>query len=217
MTLDDPNTVYLCAFDSKKHLACLSSFEQLLCAEEKKILETFSDSGRMTTFVLGHGLVHQALGLVLNQVPKDIVLSRDAVGKWFVPDQPWHFNLSHSGNWLCLAMSLAGQVGVDIECLSKKRAWENVANKYFSSSELATFYDIAPDQQPVYAASRWVYREAWLKAHGLGVGALRQVIMEDSDVQCNATSIDDQVVVSIVVQSQQKLFFQWVMPSVFLG
>ena len=86
-------------------------------------------------------------------------------GKPYIKDCPYHFNLSHSGDWLLLAVGDA-PVGADIEKITKIRP--KTMEKYFSQSEqervkkngTKAFFEI------------WTQKESYVKYTGEGIKAL---------------------------------------------
>ena len=123
-------------------------------------------------FVAGRNLIRQALSgwMRVDAVPLEI----DDLGKPFcpLPNAP-HFNLSHAGGWMALAMSLQGPVGIDLEDITRQVDLQKLSARYFSEAEqeaLAqgngmTFFEI------------WTRKEAWLKAAGTGI----RVPLKDTD------------------------------------
>ncbi len=93
----------------------------------------------------------------------EIKITRD--GKPYVENCPYHFNLSHSGDWLLLAVGDA-PVGADIEKITKIRP--KTMERYFSQSEqervkkngTKAFFEI------------WCQKESYVKYTGEGIKAL---------------------------------------------
>ncbi len=80
---------------------------------------------------------------------------------YIINDSNFHFNISHSSDYVCLAFS-NNEVGIDIEKHTKNRMY--LAKRYFSPDEqsacvnnIGSFYDI------------WTMKEAYVKARGIGL------------------------------------------------
>ena len=85
-------------------------------------------------------------------------------GKPYLPEHPdIHFNLSHSGPWVVLAMG-DSPVGVDVECFCQNRNVEVLAKRQFT-----------PEEQRFVGSSQerflriWTAKEARLKWDGTGL------------------------------------------------
>lgn len=95
---------------------------------------------------------------------KPASVRHDSLGKPFIVQQaehePWHFNLSHSGQQIAIAFA-SSPVGIDIEYQRdvevKTLAAHYFKNEPWVSHSLATFYQA------------WVCKEALLKAKGIGL------------------------------------------------
>jgi len=74
-----------------------------------------------------------------------------------------HFNLSHSGQWVALAVG-DSPVGVDVECLREGRPIERLARRYFTEEECRR----AGDSQEGFLRI-WTAKESRLKYLGVGL------------------------------------------------
>ncbi len=83
-------------------------------------------------------------------------------GKPRIVDSRWHFNASHSGELMLLALSSI-EVGIDIERVRPIVHLDHLAAKYFPGEPIG-------DRDSFCRA--WVRREALLKAHGIGIRGL---------------------------------------------
>ena len=81
--------------------------------------------------------------------------------------QPIHFNLTHAGNIAALAVSRDYDLGVDLEHMQPIDP--EVANDYFSPSELLILNSLAPDQWLAGFYRCWTSKEALLKGEGMGL------------------------------------------------
>ncbi|QSX32547.1 4'-phosphopantetheinyl transferase superfamily protein [Shewanella avicenniae] len=79
-----------------------------------------------------------------------------------------HFNMSHSRDYLAIAISSRTSVGVDVEQPKSRRNVAEIAQHYFSTEEQQFLASLQSEQQPAMFYRMWVLKEAVLK--GLGVG-----------------------------------------------
>lgn len=102
------------------------------------------------------GLIHRVLGLE----ERDIMTARE--GKPYSPSCLLHFNLSHSGEYVLLAVSSCN-VGADIE--QHGRMTEKVARRVFTPAELK-WLEQEPEERFTVL---WTLKEAVTKALGRGL------------------------------------------------
>lgn len=121
---------------------------------------------KMTCFQLLNG-IPSPLPLQVAYTPK---------GKPYICHVPWHYNLSHSGDYVALAVSDA-PVGIDIQQM--KPYSEALVKRFFSEGEqqsvmgMTLFYTL------------WCRKEAYgkLKGTGLTEDVLRRNMLEEIGVQ----------------------------------
>lgn len=90
-------------------------------------------------------------------------------GKPFLVNYPdFHYNLSHSGTKVLLAVSDAG-IGCDIQQVTGWR--ERVAKRCFTETELAYCLDGTEDERAERFTEVWARKESFVKAIGLGIAA----------------------------------------------
>ena len=64
---------------------------------------------------------------------------------------------------------------MDIEDTTQMRSWDALVAKHYTPEEKAHYGALPEMDRSTYAYQRWVEKEAWLKAHGLGVFALAKM------------------------------------------
>jgi len=124
-------------------------------------------------FILGRGLLRLLLSRYLGCPPAALPLARSDRGKPYLPDQPWHFNLAHSGDLLLYAIA-RHPVGIDVERVRPLKTLA-LARRWFRPSEAAALAALPPVQQPAAFFATWTCKEACVKATGAGLAALRRV------------------------------------------
>ena len=95
---------------------------------------------------------------------EDIEFTYTENGKPHIPESDLEFNVSHSGDWIVLALGRGREIGVDIEQIRKDVDVEAIASRYY-----------APDEQRVVESAGdphaaffriWARKEAFIKASG---------------------------------------------------
>ncbi len=126
------------------------------------------------------------LGVVWEQDPKTLVLTRDAYGRPHLDSGSHHIDLnwSHSGDWLIAACAEGARVGVDIELLRPRPKALALARRFFAPAETAWLSALADDPAALqHAFTRlWCAKEAVLKAHGRGLSFGLEKLRFDLDI-----------------------------------
>lgn len=125
----------------------------------------------ITADMTARAVISEKLGVS----PESVVFIKDELGKPQLKNEALHFNLSHAGKYVALAINESRAVGIDIEkirpvktgmllkvCTQKEI--EYIFGKYVIPGEsledlgvLTRFFEI------------WTYKEAYLKCSGVGI------------------------------------------------
>ncbi|NNF14992.1 MAG: 4'-phosphopantetheinyl transferase superfamily protein [Gemmatimonadetes bacterium] len=85
-----------------------------------------------------------------------------------------HFNLSHSGPKVVIAVAQE-PVGVDIEQLRELPELDGLLRHTLRPAEIAAFEGVPEGRRAESFFAVWTRKEAYLKARGRGIGALKRV------------------------------------------
>jgi 4'-phosphopantetheinyl transferase len=144
----------------------------LLSAEEHARLACFHLLGDRQRFLLARGLLRLLVGAFLDTPAESVGFGRGSFGKPFVVPvagvPPLHFNVSHSGELVLLALSREHEVGVDVEEVRRDQDWEAIAPRVLSCDEYREWIRLDPEERLEAFFRAWTRREAGLKAVGLG-------------------------------------------------
>lgn len=136
----------------------MGSDRLMLSSEEalrRKRLLRITDQMRFTA---AHVLKRLLLSRYLGLCSKNLVFSKNLHGKPYLKDHAIHFSLSHSGDWVTLAIDPVSSVGVDVEVERDARTWDSVVPTIRSA-----------DEEPLSPIKSWTAKEALLKAYGTGL------------------------------------------------
>jgi 4'-phosphopantetheinyl transferase len=165
--------VHVWSVNLDENLDKVCRLERLLAAEERRRAERFQFRSDRERFIVGRGVLRILLGLYLRRDPSAVQLWYNSQGKPGLQrnsdDPDLHFNVAHSGGTAIIAVTAGCAIGVDVERVRTDVEWLELAQRYFSSEEAAAF-DMLPAQQrlPAFFAT-WTRKEAYLKAHGMGL------------------------------------------------
>ncbi|MFW6642006.1 4'-phosphopantetheinyl transferase family protein [Nocardiopsis algeriensis] len=94
------------------------------------------------------------------------------------PARGWEFSVSHSGEWVVLALAEGVPLGVDVERVSEGRDLEGLASYTLGGPELEAWRALGPDERAGAFFGYWSRKEALLKATGHGLsGGLSRVLV----------------------------------------
>jgi 4'-phosphopantetheinyl transferase len=124
-------------------------------------------------FCVAHGATRMILAGYVGGRPADLRYRFGPAGKPALADCPeLEFNLSHSGAWGLLAVTRAGSIGVDIECVRDMPDFMEIARGNFAPKEVATLEGLPEARRLDAFFAGWTCKEAFVKTlgHGLPFG-----------------------------------------------
>lgn len=144
-------------------------FYSILSEDERERANSFKFSRDQRRFTIARGVLRCLISNYLGQTPKSIEI---IYGLWGKPclskDIPLHFNISHSGDHALYAVTRNHEVGIDLEYIDKNLELEDMALHIFSPAELTDWKNLPPQERVNAFFTRWVSKEAFLKASGKG-------------------------------------------------
>ncbi|WP_156104068.1 4'-phosphopantetheinyl transferase family protein [Shewanella mangrovi] len=154
--------------------ANISMLSAALSDRERKTISGFSHEGRRWTALQSRYWLRHYLSIWAQKPLSywDIVTDSQGKPQLSVEQQAQyslHFNLSHSGDYLAIAVSDHAWLGVDIENTKVTRNWSEIAKHYFAESEYQLLQRLPETQQAVMFYRLWVLKEALMKARGTGL------------------------------------------------
>jgi 4'-phosphopantetheinyl transferase len=151
----------------------IAQWRDCLAAAEQAQADRFHFLADQHTYIAAHWLIRQALASVDGLPPADWRFVVEKQGKPVIDpalDRPdLRFNLSHTRGFVACAVSFGTPLGIDVERLSHAAAESDIAERFFSPSELSILRGMAPDQQPDTFLRFWTLKEAFIKATGEGL------------------------------------------------
>ena len=140
-------------------------FQHVLSPTELARAQSFSR--RQREFVATRAFMRLCLARYTNQAPGSLQLAVAEEGKPYLANSSLQFNLSHCANLVALAVGNY-RLGLDIE-IERKRAFMDIAQRYFHPTETAYLGTANTDAQPALFFRFWTLKEALLKALGGGI------------------------------------------------
>ncbi len=150
----------------------LAAWERNLSEAERGKAQRFVQEADRRRAVIGRSVLRQVLAAATGQPAEDLDLAADERGKPVLRGAPPHpgFNVSHSGDWVLVAVAGRGPVGVDVE---QHRAveYDRLVAQCFAPAERAAWQQLEAEDRPRGFFDGWARKEAVVKALGTGLGA----------------------------------------------
>lgn len=102
---------------------------------------------------------------------KDFKISYNAVNKPFLENRQEHISISHSHNWLAIAIHSGHETGVDIELIREKVI--NIKDKFLTEEELK-----AGGHDSVKLTLMWAVKEAVYKTYGKKEVEFKNIVID---------------------------------------
>lgn len=154
--------------DEEPHL---DDLWDLLSMEERDRARRFVRRDDAARYVVGHARLRQWLGGRLHIAPRCLRFIENKHGKPMLdalPSPPL-FNLSHSGDWVLIAIDESNAVGVDVEAIRPNMAEIDDFRGVLAPEEQDWLDRLPADERAQAFARTWVRKEAYIKAIGEGM------------------------------------------------
>lgn len=154
--------------------AIAERLRQLLSPDEHVRANRFHFERDRQHFILGRGYLRSILSGYLEIPPEEIQFSYGAQGKPQLATSsaqihPFNFNLAHSGSLALYAFTRVGEIGVDLEQIRPDFTGDDIAERFFSASEVARLNELSAELRPEAFFNCWTRKEAFIKAIGIGL------------------------------------------------
>lgn len=160
---------YKKVFPSLTEDAFLYYLNKVSTERREKILQMKNPNSQLRSLTAGillQNAICQKMGLSCEETPP-FFIGYEEKGKPYLADYPEiHFNLSHSGDYVCCAVS-DDPVGVDIQKKIKLR--EKLAERFFTPSEKQLLSECEELQREDLFFRMWSIKESYLKLTGEGL------------------------------------------------
>ena len=145
--------------------------QQWLSEQELVRYQRLQIAAQRHRFLLGRWLLRQTLSRYLDKEPAQWQFIENEYGKPALLgiDAQLQCNLSHSGDFIVLALVAGHELGVDIEYSNRARRFQALGERHFSETEVAILQALTGESEQQYFYELWTLKEACLKAVGSGL------------------------------------------------
>jgi 4'-phosphopantetheinyl transferase len=157
----------------------LHAYQSLLSDDECRRVSRFVQQDDAMRFVIGRALARTMLSSFVNVAPQEWPIVIDEHGRPQLASLPSGapdlcFNLSHTPGMVACAVTIAREIGVDVEHVGRHLT-HDVPERFFSAREVADLRALPDAEQAIVFFDYWTLKEAYIKARGLGLALpLRQ-------------------------------------------
>ena len=147
-----------------------SNMTHLLSVDERERAARFRFDRDRRHYSVARAILRSLLAHYTGMPAAGIQFSYNAHGKPVLPgNHPCRFNVSHSHGWALYGFALERDVGVDIERIRPDLAGLEIAQRFFSATEVEALQSVAKADLATAFFNCWTRKEAFIKANGLGV------------------------------------------------
>lgn len=143
-----------------------------LSTDEHARAERFVKARDGRKFVRCRGALRAILGGLTDVDPREVAFQVGPGGKPMLPDGPWRFNVSHSGELALIAVAKDVELGVDVEQYRPIQQSDRIVESYFTAAESAEFRRLDEGDRAEAFIRGWTRKEAVVKAQGVGLAGL---------------------------------------------
>ena len=138
--------------------------------QESTQANKFSNSLLKNRYIIAHGRLREVLASYLNTPAERLIFDKYPHGKPYLMEYPeLSFNLSHTGNFMAVAVAKCCQLGVDIEQINPRSSFSALVKRCFSEREADYWKHLSESEQIQQFYQFWTRKEAFVKATGLGI------------------------------------------------
>jgi 4'-phosphopantetheinyl transferase len=145
----------------------------LLSDAERHRARRFAFERDASRFIVARARLRQLLAQRLGVRAQAVEFEYGAYGKPVLSRRfahsDLHFNVSHCDDVAAYAFSCGHAIGIDVEAVREISDADNIAARYFSRLENATYRSLEPRDRPLGFFNCWTRKEAVVKAFGDGL------------------------------------------------
>jgi 4'-phosphopantetheinyl transferase len=170
-TSPDAVDVVACWLDAEP--AVMDELARSLSPDEWARARRFRTARHRDASIVGRGRLREVLGLTLGSAPSAVQLAVGSGGKPRLDGAIGarvRFNVAHSSALMLCAITIAGDVGVDVERVDETVDWEDIAARSFATAERQAIAALPAARQRAAFFACWTRKEAVIKATGEGFG-----------------------------------------------
>jgi 4'-phosphopantetheinyl transferase len=167
--------LWLAFYDEVFDESLKGAYRALLDPSERQQEPRFYFAADRLRYLVTRALVRTTLSRYVPEIePGDWVFAENAYGRPEIANDAagcahLSFNISHTHSLIVLGVMRDGALGVDVENIGARQAPIEVADRFFAPDEVAALAATPLDQQHYRFFEYWTFKEAYIKARGMGL------------------------------------------------
>jgi 4'-phosphopantetheinyl transferase len=180
------NAVHIWLVQTKGESISLGDFKDFLSSVEQDRASKFKFETDRRRYITAHAALRSILSIYVNSPARELQFASGPYGKPKLASihdkKKIDFNLSHSHELALIAVTQGREIGIDVERVREDFAFDEVAQRFFTTREVAALHALPLHFQREAFYKCWTSKEAFLKAKGTGLsGQLDEVEMMLTD------------------------------------
>ncbi len=149
----------------------LARYKKLLTDEESTRQQRYRFEKDRHDALITRAFIRDLLSKYADVKPEDWRFEKGEKDKPEIinPPLPLRFNISHTKELIICAVTLNDDIGCDVEYIDRNNDVLNIADRYFSASEVKELFSLPEDQQRSCFFDYWTLKESYIKTWGLGL------------------------------------------------
>ncbi len=149
----------------------LNKYKDLLNDDETKKQQRYKFTQDRHYALITRAFVRDLLSYYADIAPSDWRFDKGEKGKPEIinPPLPLRFNISHTKGLIICVVTLADDIGCDVENTTRTNDVLSIAERYFSSIETKELFSLPREQQRHRFFDYWTLKESYIKAWGSGL------------------------------------------------
>ena len=152
---------------------CIAQWYQALSLDERERADRFHFPADRTRHIIGRAVSKILIAHGLGVTAADITFEFGARGKPYLASDPCKsslkFNISHSGDYVVVALAYGRELGVDVERMRTDFDPDGIAERFFSKRERLNLAALPASAKHDAFFACWTRKEAYVKARGDGL------------------------------------------------
>lgn len=163
------NIVHIWRIDLLQNADVTTTPERFLSSGEMEQARRFHFARDQRRYVVSHAALRLILSHYLDCQPGQVEFVITENGKPLLSSSSLHFNLTHSHEMALVAVTGAGEIGVDLEYIRPLEDLNSLAINCFSEAEYRIFHALPEAEKLPAFFNGWTRKEAYIKALGEGL------------------------------------------------
>lgn len=151
----------------------LAEYDRIHAPSEAEQRRAFLFDKHRHEYRITRALSRVVLAAYLNVAPEGVKFQRTTYGRPFLVEPTalpgLTFNLTNSVEFVAMAVSTRGEVGIDVEALARGKEIVEIADTCFFGEEYRVLSALPPEPKARRAAELWTLKESYIKARGKGL------------------------------------------------